>query len=250
MFWLIFAVVLNIFVGIHGQLDGSMSRQARPLSSHFDEITIEGNFNVFLTQISGMPTTGQNQAQLPLEVEATAEVHPHIIVDIIDGHILSIRIQGVTHVQQPSRLFIRYMGPLRRYSVSGSGHTITDSNGINNPPNEKLIFQQQGASSSNLLMNIYALEADIQGTGHTQFVGQVMEQATYQVQGTREVDASKLMCKRAIVDVQGTSTMTMTAIEDVAIVAGGVSKVFYQLPPMRQPSRSSSTGQATITRLT
>ena len=242
----IFLVAIGIFGGIYTEADSDLVRKERPLPSSFDEIVIDGNFDVSLIQL----TEAENKMNLPpLEIETTTDGHSHILADVTSGHILSIGVQGVMSVKQPTRLFIRFNPPLRSYSVSGAGSTVCEGNGLSNPANEKFIFFHEGASNVNLKLNVFTLEAKIQGAGQTQLSGEVRDQANIEVRGTREVDASKLTCKRAMVSVEGTSKLTVSATDDIEIMTGGVSKVFYRLPAGKQPSKAITGGLATIERL-
>ena len=240
-------VAINIVVNIHARSTTNMVRQARSLSSNFDEIVVEGDFNVFLIQV---PSTDASSTQLPsLEVETTTDGQRQLVAEVRSGHILTLRIDGSLNIPEPCQVFIRFTGPLRRYSAAGSGSTMTQGNGIVNPPNESLVLRLAGSCTGTLTLDVPRLDVFVEGSGLSQFTGTVRDQAIFRVQGSRSIDASNLSCTRASVRVEGDSSLTVSATEDIDISAAGVSKVSYRLLSQKQPSRSSVDGLATITRL-
>lgn len=239
------SIILTSFIFIFGQLNEEIIRQTRPLSSSFfDEIILDGVFDVFLSQ-SNMNVDQSSS----VDVETTAAAQLQVAVEISDGHILSINVQGVLSVPQNIRVFIQFSGPLRRYIFRGAGATFSNLNGITNPIDAPLILEKSGTANIALVLYVNNLQALITGTGQIHFTGRVGEQSTFNIEGINEVDASKLISTRIIAEVHGTSTLRVVATEDIQINTSGLSKVFYQLQSQREPTRITSNGLATVMRL-
>jgi hypothetical protein len=235
-------IIATTFALSYGQ-SGDFIRVARPLSSpNFDEIIVSGSFDVFLSQ--NAPNMGST-----VDVEAPADIQSRIIVEIISGHILSVRVNQNIFVNQAPRVFIRFGGVLRRYTVEGAGNTVSEGNTIVNPTNDKFVIDNQGAANVALQFDVQHFEAVLSGAGQNRFSGQVRQQAKFDVQGARNVDALNLICRRVSVETSGATRVQVSAIDDIAIDASGVSTVLFRLPAGREPSMASTSGVSRIQRI-
>ena len=246
MFEWIFLVVLAFYVADGQETSTALIRETRPLSSSsFDEIVIEGALDVALIQLA----IDANQTS-SVEIEATAESQRHLLVDVLDGHRLSISVTGILVTKDNPRISIQFNGPLRRYSVSGGSRTLTaDNTSISSPAAEKFLLEKTGGSLVILNLDVHEFHAELAGAGLVQLTGQVRELAVFDISGSLEVEAMKLICKRSRLEVGGNSILGITVLDDIEIDTSGMSQVFYQLRAPREPRKAVAGSMATITRV-
>lgn len=227
------------------RVNGNLIRENRPLSSSsFDEIVIDGVFDVFLTSSSKTNPTSK------VEIETTTDLQKHVIVEILDNHILSIRLVDVSRVEKHINVYITFpSSSLRRYTFQGTGNSVTDDNGISNEDNQVFAIDHRGVGDLTFRLNVYKLEFDLAGTGNSVFSGQVRQQARFNAQGTGDINALDLSTRTADVLVEGVSTVRVMATEDLQIEVTGISTVHYRLPKGKTPSKAVSTGLGKIVRL-
>jgi hypothetical protein len=245
MFSSLIAVVVFTFALAHVQADDAMVRQMRPLSStDFDEIIINGALDVHLTQL-----TGDDKKTSTVEVETTNDIHDHIVVEIKDKHILSIASKGAYTTKQMPKIYIQFSQALRRYAVKGAGETSTEGKGLFNDGEDKFLVEKEGASTVSLKIDVNEFELLMSGAGSVELSGKVRQQSKYRVKGAGEVDASKLLSTRATIKIDGAATLRVAATDDIDIKSTGVSKVYYQLPEDKKPSKLVAQGLSKIERL-
>jgi hypothetical protein len=211
-----------------------------PLSSYFfDEIIVDGAFDVFLSQLSdfSIPT---------VELETTVTAHKYIIVEILDNHILSIHIKRPLIVHKNINVYIRFNSPLKRYIIKGTGNTITDDNGISNTGNEKFVLENRGTANVAIQLNVDEFEVYLSGTGNSRFWGIVREQALIETKGVGDINALNLLTKQVKVNSAGVSTVRVSATDDVQIEVTGVSTVYYRLSNGKKPSKEITAGLGQI----
>jgi hypothetical protein len=103
-------ITIIFFSLVEGQLNDIAVRQTRPLSSSsFDEIMVDGAFDIFLSPTSNVTSTPT------VEIETTVNAQNYVIVEIINNHILSIYIKGPLMIEKNIYAYIRFRSPLRRY---------------------------------------------------------------------------------------------------------------------------------------
>jgi len=235
----IFILIVTISL-TEGQWNETVIRQIRPLSSSFfDEIIVNGAFDIFLSQSNRIPIP-------TVEIETTVNAQKHIIVEIIDNHILSIHTKGPLIVHKNINGYIHFNPPLRRYTIKGTGNTITDDNGISNTGNEKFILDNRGTANVAMQLNVNEFEIYLSGTGNSRFWGQVREQMILETKGVGDVNAMNLLAKKVKVNSAGVSTVRIAATDDVQIEVTGVSTVYYRLPTGKKPSKVISNGLGQI----
>ena len=239
MFSSIFIIILTISSTL-SQWNETIVRQIHPLSSSFfDEIIIDGAFDIFLSQLNGL--------SLPtVELETTISVQRHINVEILDNHILSINFKRPTVVHKNINVYIGFNSPLRRYTIKGTGNTITDDNGISNIGDEKFVLDNRGTANVAMQLDVNKFEVYLSGTGNSRFWGQVREQALFETKGVGDVNAMNLLTKQVKVNSAGVSTVRVAATDDIQIEVTGVSTVYYRLPAGKKPSKQISTGLGQI----
>ncbi|CAF0873110.1 unnamed protein product [Rotaria sordida] len=223
-----------------GQINNTIIRQTRSLSSSFDEIMVDGAFDIFLSQTSNGISTPT------VEIETTVDAQNHVIVEIVDNHILSIHIKGPLKVDNNIYAYIRFNSPLRRYTIRGSGNTITDDNGISNDGNDTFVLDNRGTANVAIQLNVNKLEVYFTGTGNSRFSGQVRQQAIFDATGIGDITALDLITKQVKVRAMGISIIRVAATDDVEIEVTGVSSVYYRLPFGKKPSTAISTGLGKI----
>jgi hypothetical protein len=239
---LIIVCTISLTQSQHHQND-TVIRQIHPLTSFiFDEIIVDGAFDISLSQLNGfsIPT---------VELETTVTAHKHIIVEILDNHILSIHIKRPLVVHKNINAYIRFNSPLKRYTIKGTGNTITDDNGITNTENEKFVLDNRGTANVAMQLNVNELEVYLSGTGNSRFWGIVREEALIETKGVGDINAMNLLTKQVKVNSAGVSTVRVSATDDVQIEVTGVSTVYYRLPTGKKPSKEISTGLGQIIRV-
>lgn len=234
-------IIVIYFTLAQGQSNNTVIRQTRPLtSSSFDEIIIDGAFDIFLSQTS-------NKTSTPIvEIETTVDVQDHVIVEIINNHILSLNIKGSLMFDKNIYAYIRFNSPLRRYTIRGTGNTITDDNGISNEGNDTFILDHRGVANVAIRLNVNEFEVYFTGTGNSRFWGQVRQETTFDAKGVGDINALNLVTKQAKVRAMGVSIIRVAATDDVQIEVTGVSSVYYRLPSGKKPSKAISTGLGKI----
>jgi hypothetical protein len=238
---LIIIIAIISFSECHwNERNETVLRQIRPLPSpFFDEIIIDGAFDIFLSQ--------SNENSLPtVAIETTVYAQKEIIVEIIDNHILSIHTKGQLIVHKNIHAYIDFNPPLRRYTIKGTGNTITDDNGISNINNEKFILDNRGTANVAMQLNVYQFEIYLSGTGNSRFWGQVREQMILDTKGVGDINAINLLAKKVKVTSAGVSTIRIAASDDVQIEVTGVSTVYYRLLSGKKPSKEITTGLGQI----
>ncbi|CAF0981951.1 unnamed protein product [Rotaria sordida] len=233
-------MAVNIKTEKEGQINNTIIRQTRSLSSSFDEIIVDGAFDIFLSQTSNGISTPT------VEIETTVDAQNHVIVEIVDNHILSIHIKGPLKVDNNIYAYIRFNSPLRRYTIRGSGNTITDDNGISNDGNDTFVLDNRGTANVAIQLNVNKLEVYFTGTGNSRFSGQVRQQAIFDATGIGDITALDLITKQVKVRAMGISIIRVAATDDVEIEVTGVSSVYYRLPFGKKPSTAISTGLGKI----
>ena len=227
----------------HARWNQTVIRQKHPLSSNFfDEIIVDGAFDVFLSQFDKISTP-------TIEIETTVSAQQHIGVEILDEHILFIHIKGPLVIHKNIYAYIQFNSPLRRYTIKGTGNTMTDDNGISNTDNEKFVLDNRGTANVAMQLDVNQLEVYLSGTGNSRFWGYAREQATFETKGVGDVNAMNLITKKAIINSNGVSTVRVAATDDVQIEVTGVSTVYYRLPNGKKPSKEISTGLGQIIRV-
>lgn len=236
------SIVLNLlftFTVIRCQVDPTATRRVRPISTSFDEIRIDGPFDVNLNQIG-------DSGNSKVEVEAHVSIQPHIITEVIDNHTLSVHTQGTFHAFRNINVRIYFKAPLRRYAIYGTGNTNTQNNAITNYNDEKFTLANHGTANIAMYLNVSDFDANLSGTGNSRFWGQVRETANFDSKGVGDVNALNLIAKKVSVSSSGVSTVRVAATDDAEIKVTGVSTVYYRLPAGKQPLISSSTGLGQI----
>ena len=223
-----------------GQINETVIRQIRPLSSFFfDEIIVDGSFDVFLSESNRIPIP-------TVELETTVHIQNHIIVEILDGHILSLHVKTPVVIHKNINVYIHFNPPLRRYTIKGTGNTVTDENGISNRGDEKFILENRGTANVAMQLNVHEFEVYLSGTGNSRFWGQVRDQLILDTRGVGDVNAINLLAKKVKVNSAGVSTVRVAATDDIQIEVTGVSTVYYRLTNGKKPSRTVTTGLGQI----
>ena len=237
---LILITVICSSEGHWNERNETVLRQIRPLiSSFFDEIIIDGAFDVFLSQSDGhsLPTVA---------LETTVYAQKEIVVEIVDHHILSIHTKGPLIVHKNIHVYIHFNSPLRRYTIKGTGNTVTEDGGISNKGEEKLVLDNRGTANVAMQLNVHQFEILLSGTGNSRFWGQVRDQLILDTKGVGDVNALNLLAKKAKVSCAGVSTIRVAATDDIQIEVTGVSTVYYRLLSGKKPSREATTGLGQI----
>jgi len=243
---LILLVALSL---TYGQSNETIVRQSRPLSSSsFNEIIVDGAFDVSLKQLTSNDLS-DNKLLPSVEIETTVDAQQKIIVEIVDGHILSINARSVVVVPNNIHVYIQFVTPLHRYTIKGIGNTVSDENGLSNPRNDIFVLDNRGTANVALQLDFEEFEASLSGTGNSRLWGRIRDKATIEVKGVGDVNALNLVTKRVFVESSGVSTVRVSATDDVQIEVTGISTVHYRLPPGKTPSKTISTGLGKIIRI-
>ena len=239
--------ILLILIGILSSVrchwnerNETVLRLNHPLSSSFfDEILIDGAFDVFLSQSTEIsnPT---------VELETTVYAHRQITVEILDHHILFIHTKGPLIVHKNIRIYIHFNSPLRRYTIKGTGNTVTDENGITMTTEEKFTLDNRGTANVAMQLDVYRLEIYLSGTGNSRFWGQVRDKMILESKGVGDVNAINLLAKKVYVHSAGVSTVRVAATDDVQVEVTGVSTVYYRLLSGKKPTKEITTGLGQI----
>lgn len=234
-------IVFTYFFLAECRLNNTIIRQIRPLSSSsFDEIIVNGAFDIYLSQIS-------NNISMPIvEIETTVDTQNYVIVEIVNDHILSFHINNSLMIDKNIYAYIRFNSPLRRYTIKGTGNTMTDDNGILNQGNDTFILDNRGVANVAIRLNVNNFEVYFTGTGNSRFSGQVRQQTTFDAKGVGDINALNLAAKQVNVRATGVSIIRVTATDDVLIEVTGISSVYYRLPPGKKPSKAISSGLGKI----
>ena len=235
--WFVFFVLISL---TKGQLNETIIRQIRPLSSSFfDEIIVDGSFDVFLKQSNRIPLPS-------VELETAVYVHEHLTVEILDDHILYIHLTSQLVLHKNINAHIHFNPPLRRYTIKGTGNTMTDENGLVNEGDEKFILDNRGTANVAMQLNVNDFEIYLSGTGNSRFWGQVRNNLYLETKGVGDINAMNLMAKKADVYSAGVSTVRVAATEDIRVEVTGVSTVYYRLLSGKKPSKTITTGLGQI----
>ena len=241
MLYYILLIVVYFSVVQGQQLNNTTIRQSRPLSSStFDEIVIDGAFDIFLQQILNGNLTPT------VEIETTVDTQNNIIVEILNNHILSIRVRNQLMTTKNIYGYIRFKSPLHRYTIRGTGNTLTDDNGISNEASDTFVLDNRGVANVALKLNVSQFEVYFTGTGSSRFWGRVRQQVIFDAKGVGDINALGLITKQAKVRAMGVSIVRVSATDDVQIEVTGVSSVYYQLPQGKKPSIAIATGLGKI----
>ncbi|CAF0750254.1 unnamed protein product [Adineta ricciae] len=234
-------VFLLCFSLVQSQINDTVIRQTRPLSSFaFDEILVNGAFDVFLTQTS-------NESLNPtVEIEAPSDVQNNVLVEIVNNHILFISMNGSTMTNKNIYAYIRFRSPLYRYTIKGTGNVLTDDNGISSENTEGFTLDNQGVANVAMRLNVKKFQVYHTGTGNSRFWGEVRGEAYFDAKGVGDINALSLTTNQAKVRSTGVSIVRVAAIDDVQIEVSGVSNVYYRLPAGKKPSKAISTGLGKI----
>lgn len=244
-FSLFFVTVTILFGAI--QCKEEFTRKARPLSSTFDEIQINGMFDIFLTQLSE-----SSDAKSSIEIETTNRGHEVITTDIEQGHILKITVRDSLIIEdnESSRLYIKFVGPIRRYAVGGFTRTKIDGEGLVNKKNDSFMFEQDGTANVTMKLDVENFSMAIRGMGALQFEGQVRNTSNIAVFGAAMIDAGNLVSKNVFLQATGASTTRVNALEDLQISAIGMVQVQYKLPEGKNLQFANIYGMSSVTRFT
>jgi hypothetical protein len=237
-----YIVIIVIYLSLaQSQSNDTVIRQTRPLSSSsFDEIIVDGAFDIFLSQRSNTNST-------PIvQIETTVDAQNHVIVEIVNNHILSLHIKGQLVIDKNIYAYIRFNSPLRRYTIRGTGNTITDDNGISNESNNTFILDHRGVANVAMRLNVNKFEVYFTGTGNSRFWGQVRQHVTFDAKGVGDIKALDLATKKVTVRAMGVSIIQVAATDDVQIEVAGVSSVYYRSPAGKKPSKAIATGLGKI----
>ena len=238
-----FASIVFVIVGvslIQGQVTDPVISQPYPFSpSSFDEIVLDGPFDVLLQQVD-------TSVAPEVKVETLTSVLKQVVVEIVENHILLLRIQNSLVLQKNIGVTIKFNSPLHRYTVRGTGSAVTDERGIVNNATEKFVLINQGTANLALRLDVYQMEAYFSGTGNTRLWGQVRDQALISAKGVGEINALNLTTKIINVLSSGVSTVRVSATEDALIEVTGISSVYYRLPAGIVPSKAVSFGLGQI----
>ena len=187
MHWYTRIVLISYLLLVASQFYQSIVRETRTLSSiSFDEIHIDGSFDIFLTQCKS------NQSSPTVEVETAIDHQRFIVVQINENHILSIYINGSLQTEKNIYVYVRFPLPLRRLTIEGLSNLITDDSGIDNPGPEKLVVIHRGSTTVALRVNISDFEFYCSGTGNSRFSGEVRAQAKFQTEDINDIQAFHL----------------------------------------------------------
>lgn len=239
----ILLILIGIIPLVHchwNERNETVLRLSHPLSStDFDEILIDGAFDVFLSQ-------SIDHSNPTVELETTVYAHRQISVEIVDHHILSIHTKGPLIAHKNIRIYIHFNSPLRRYTIKGTGNTITDENGITMAMDEKFILDNRGTANVAMQLDVYQLDIYLSGTGNSRFWGQVRDEMMLESKGVGDVNAMNLLAKKVFVHSAGVSTVRVAATDDVQIEVTGVSTVYYRLLSGKKPTKEITTGLGQI----
>jgi len=234
-------ITIIYFSLVEGQLNDTAVRQTRSLSSSsFDEIMVDGAFDIFLSPTSNVTSTPT------VEIETTVNAQNYVIVEIINNHILSIYIKGPLMIEKNIYAYIRFRSPLRRYTIKGTGNTATDDNGISNQDNDMFVLDNRGVANVAIRLNVSKFEFYFTGAGNSRFWGEVRQDALFDAKGVGDINALSLLTKQAKVRAMGVSIIRVAATDDIQVEVEGVSSVYYRLPHGKKPSKAISTGLGKI----
>jgi hypothetical protein len=194
-------------------------RQAYPLGSRsFDKVRVEGVIDVKLTQ-------GNEQK---VEVEATADCHQHIQVDVTDDQVLSIRTAG--RFRSPKKLVAHVdVTTLKSCVLDNLVGTVESTNTIEQ--NDKFSLQVNGGTATvNLNLNALALDAIISGTSTCKLMGNVTNETNMRSEGVFQIDASSLITSRMNLVANGVGRAFIHAMNQVNIEASGACQIYYRGP--------------------
>ena len=229
----------------HSQFYESIVRETRTLSStSFDEIHIDGSFDIFLTQ------SKSNESVPTVEIETTLDNQKFIVVQINDNHILSIYINGSLKTEKNIYIYVRFPSPLRRLTIEGLSNIISDDSGIENSDLDKFIFTHRGSATIALRLNISDFEFYCRGTGNSRFSGEIRGQAMIQTEGINDIQALQLSVKKVKVTGMGFNLFRIQATDDIQIEMNGTYHIYYKLPYGIQASKLNGLGLGHISRMT
>lgn len=237
-------IIISICGLINGEYNESIIRETRPLSSFsFDEIIIDGVFDIYLS------STMNKSVNPTVEIETRIDIQKQILVEIVSNHILHIHTNGSFQTDKNIYVYIRFVSPLRRYTVKGVGNTISDDNGILNLNDELFVVEHHGVGNVALGLNVQQFEYHFIGTGNSRFWGEVRQRTQLNIKGVGDVNTLNLTTKVAQIFASGIGITRVNATEDLEIEVKGLSSVYYQLPSGKSPSKSISTGLGRIVRM-
>lgn len=190
------------------------------LTGSFSKVEVEGAFKVHLRQ--------GDEASFELRSEEYAEEIEH---RIHDGRLLIGYSNGLNWkerlgvLSKPPEIYIT-MTEIESFRFAGANEVE-----LSNLSSEVLNIEMEGASSlraNNL--NIKVLDVSVEGAGEIEVSGKA-DKLLLKQEGAADVDASELMVKEAILDLNGGSKCRLNVSERLGGQASGAASVRYRGTP-------------------
>lgn len=212
-FFLFLLCVGLLVPGLAQRGNGEVTTVQREVPA-FDGIVVGGGFEIELTQGDGYAVS----------VETDANLHDRIEVYVADG-LLHVETQGDLRSPTRMRLFIR-SEQFARISLSGANELSATTPLYG----EALTLKLSGAVSVELAVDYDELVADISGAGSLYLKGKATN-TEFSVSGVGSISAYDLLSTLSVVEVSGTGSAKVHAVEALSASVSGMGSIRYQGDP-------------------
>ncbi|MEN0047428.1 MAG: head GIN domain-containing protein [Bacteroidota bacterium] len=181
----------------------------------FHSLVLDMSAEVFLTQGEAQSITVEGQENIidKLELDVRNETWA---IDLD---------QNCTYNNNGLKIFIT-LPEIRRLEVDGSGDIL----GENTFTGEKIDLLIDGSGDMDLALEVKELSARIEGSGDFELEG-LTDIARYYVRGSGDINAFDLETLDADVEIRGSGSVEVTAIDFLKIDIDGSGDVFYKGNP-------------------
>ncbi len=196
--------------------------------SNFDQLDIDGFYEVFLTHGKIEKITVETDENLFEFIEVSSEGNT-LILDTEDG----INLQS----EHGIKVYITYR-ELSDISMSGAGVIKTE----NTLTTGDLKIKMSGAGVIELALEAKVLEIRLSGAGSIKLSGNVEDQEL-KLSGAGSVDAYKLRSKNCLVSLAGVGSAQVFATESLNASVSGIGSIKYKGKPRHLVKNVSGIGK-------
>lgn len=177
----------------------------------FDEITIEGNYQLFLSQ-------GESQK---IYIESHENLIPFLNTEVNRGE-WRIDFDPCVESSKPINIYATVVN-LEKLNIEGSGsikgESLIKSNQLN--------LNIDGSGEINLELDVKELESEVNGSGDIQLRG-TTKKHTIEINGSGDVEAYDLLSDNCEIEINGSGDVKVNVSYDLKAEVNGSGDIYYK----------------------
>ncbi|MET6998641.1 head GIN domain-containing protein [Chitinophaga defluvii] len=230
--WLLLMIAIFSFILSGCRRDtivgsGHVITEERPIDP-FSEVTVDGSFDIQLTQ----------DGNQPLKIEAEDNVM-RVVETYVSGNTLRIKIKDHTNLRRYKTIQVYvHSAAFNRVIFSGSGSLNT----TDTIRASKFTYELNGSASANLTLNADQIATIINGSGNMRFKGKANSYNS-EINGSGDINGLDLLTHNASLTVHGSGDQSISVDTQLDVNIYGSGNVQYKGNPGKVNSNVQGSGK-------